>query len=82
MSKISFTKVSDKMAYANNVDIDQTVLSKTDWSGSPLFTILLILLGYFKKQLHKKQALDQKVWNKVFKILDIYRNWNSNSIKV
>ena len=40
------TKVSDKMAYANSVDPDQTVCHP---------------IKYFKKQLHKKQNLDQKI---------------------
>ena len=34
------TKVSHKMAYANNVDTDQTAPSGAVWSGSTLFAIL------------------------------------------
>ena len=41
--KISYTKVSDKMEYANSVDPNQTAPS-----GSTLYVILL----FFKKQLH------------------------------
>ena len=34
--KISYTKVSDKMAWANSTDLDQT--EEAVWSGSTLFT--------------------------------------------
>ena len=56
-SKISYAKVSDKVAYANSVDPDQTVPGVAVWSGSTLFAFLLSI---FKKQLHKKQKLGQK----------------------
>ena len=51
------TKVSDKMVYANSVDLDQTAPSGAVWSGSFLFAYAI---KYFKKQLHKKQNLGQK----------------------
>ena len=44
--KIPYTKVSDKMAYANSADPDQT---------APV----CISIKYFKKELHKKQNLVQ-----------------------
>ena len=47
--KISYTKIADKMAYANSVDPDQTAPSGAVWSGSTLFAIPLSIL---KKQLH------------------------------
>ena len=37
--KILYTKVSDKMAYANSADNDQTVSSGAVKSGSTLFAI-------------------------------------------
>ena len=37
--EISYTKVSDKMAYANSADPDQTAPEGAVWSGSSLFTI-------------------------------------------
>ena len=54
--KILNIKWSDKMAYANGVDQDQTAPSGVVWSGSTLF---VIYWKYFKKQ-HKKQNLGQK----------------------
>ena len=63
--KILYTVVSDKMAYANNVDPDQTARS----SLIRVYTVCHSTL-YFKKQLPKKQNLGQKnVWNKVLEIL-------------
>ena len=58
---ISYTKVSEKMAYANSVDPDQTAPEGAVWSGSTLFAIPL--------GMHKEQNLAKKVWNKVFEIL-------------
>ena len=37
--KISYTKVSNKMAYANSADQDQTAPEGAVWSGSTLFAI-------------------------------------------
>ena len=39
--KISYTKVSYKMAYANSAIPDQTAPEGALWSGSTLFAILL-----------------------------------------
>ena len=39
--KISYSKVSDKMANADSVDPDQTAPSAAVWSGSTLFAIPL-----------------------------------------
>ena len=52
--KILNTKVSDKMAYVNSADPDQTAPEGAVWSGSTLF---VILTKYFKKQLCRKQNL-------------------------
>ena len=60
---------------ANSADPDQLASAEANWSGSTLFA----KAGYIqvqqdkklrvKKQLHKKQKLGQKVWNKMFEIL-------------
>ena len=61
--KISYIKVSDKMAYANHADPDQTAPDQ-----GLLFAIKLSILR--NKCIQKKQNLGQKkVWNKVFRIL-------------
>ena len=39
--KISYTKVFEKMAYANSADPDQTAPEGAVWSGSTLFIIPL-----------------------------------------
>ena len=39
--KISNTKVSDNMTYANSADLDQTSPAGAVWSGSTLFAIPL-----------------------------------------
>ena len=51
--KISYTQNSDKMAYTNSVDPDQT---------ARLISVYTVCLSnkYFKKELHKKQNLSQK----------------------
>ena len=55
------------MAHAYSADPDQT--APAVWSGSTLFAIHTV----FKKQLHKKQNIGQKIMNKVLEILkDIY----------
>ena len=43
--KISNTKVSDKMTYANSADPDQAVPSGAVWSGSTMFAIPLSILS-------------------------------------
>ena len=65
--KISYTKVSDKMAYANSVDPDQTAPDGAVWSGSTLFVITLSIL---RNNYIKSQTLGKKVRNKVLKILE------------
>ena len=52
------SKVSDKMAYANSADPEQS---------DTLIAIPLSIL--FKKQMLKKHNLGQKIWNNVFEIL-------------
>ena len=42
--KISNTKVSDKMAYANRVDPDQTAPEGAVWSGSTLLAFHYVFL--------------------------------------
>ena len=42
--KISYTEVTDKMAYANNADPDQTAPKGAVWSGSTLFAISFSIL--------------------------------------
>ena len=42
--KILYTKMSDKMAYANSADPDQTAPKGAVWSGSALFAIPLLLV--------------------------------------
>ena len=39
--KISYTKIVDKMAYANSADLDQTTPEGEVWSGFTLFAIPL-----------------------------------------
>ena len=39
--KISYTKISDKMAYANSADPNMTAPEGAVWSGSTLFAILI-----------------------------------------
>ena len=52
-----FSKVSDKIAYANNVDPDQTAPS-----GSTLIRVYTVChsFKYFKKQLHESKNLAKK----------------------
>ena len=52
--KIWYTKVSDKMAYANSVDLDQTAPSGAVWSGSSLFAIPLSIFG--------NNCIKSKIW--------------------
>ena len=42
--KISYTKLSDKMAYANSADPNQTTPSGAAWSGSTIFGVPLSIL--------------------------------------
>ena len=64
--KISNTKVSDIIAYANSADPDQTAPEGAVWSGSSLFAIPLS--SWRKKCIMKKQTLGknsmiESVWN-------------------
>ena len=63
-SKILYTKVSYKMTYgyANSEDPDSF--------QSSLIRVYTVCNStkYFEKQLHKKQNLGQKIWNKAFEI--------------
>ena len=54
-----YTKVPDKMAYANSVDHDQTAPEGAVWSGSTLFAIPLSILRK-NFMYRKKQNLNQK----------------------
>ena len=56
-----FSKVSDKMAYANSVDQDQTAPSGAVWSGSTLFAIPLGVL--------RNNYIKAKIWPKKYYIL-------------
>ena len=63
-SKMSYTKLANKMAYTNSADPAQT--------RSSLIRVFTVCLSteYLKKKLHKKQNLGKKkVCNTVFKIL-------------
>ena len=63
--KIYYTKVANKMAYANNADPDQTALSGAVWSGSTLFASSLCIL---RNSCIKSKIWAKKVRNKVFEI--------------
>ena len=54
---ICHTKVSDKKAFANNVDSDQTAPEGEVWSESTLFAIPQ---KYFITKLHKKSKIKAK----------------------
>ena len=47
-----YTKVSDRMAYVNSADPDQTAPSGAVWSGCTLFAIPLSVLH---KKVHKNK---------------------------
>ena len=55
--KLLYIKSSDKMAYANSIDPDQTAPSGAVWSGSTLFAIPPSIL---RKNCIKKQTSSQK----------------------
>ena len=50
-----YTKVSDKMVYANSVDPDQTTTEGAVWSEPTMFAISLSILW------NKKQNLGPKI---------------------
>ena len=58
--------MSDKTAYTNSVDPDQTAPEGAVWSGSTLFAIQL---GILRNNCIKIKIWAIKVWNKVFEIL-------------
>ena len=60
-----FFKFSDKMAYANSVDPNQTAPSGAVWLGSTLFAIQQSIL---RNSCIKAKVFQKKVW-KVFEIL-------------
>ena len=60
------TNVSDKMAYANSSDSDQTAPEGAVWSESTLFAIPLCI---FKKHCIKSKIQAKIVWKKVSEIL-------------
>ena len=64
--KISYTKVADKMAYANNADPDQIAPTEAVKSRSTLFTVPVNIL---KTNYIKSKIVARKVWNKVSEIL-------------
>ena len=64
------------MAYANSCltklhmhTVQTTILNEQSLSDLHCICTARHFTQYCKKQLHKKQNLDQKLWNKVFKIL-------------
>ena len=58
--KITNTKVSDKMTYANSADLDQTAPEGAVWSGSTLFAIPLRILS--------NKCIKTKFWQKYYRI--------------
>ena len=44
--KISYTKITNKMGFANSADPDQTAPEGAVWSGSTLFAILVSILKH------------------------------------
>ena len=72
--KISFTNLSDKMAYANSADPDQTTPKGAVWSGSILFAIPISIL--WKKTASKAECRQKKYETKWLKFYDIYRTYS------
>ena len=65
-SKILYTKVSDKMAYPDCADPEQTAPDGAVWSGSTLFAIPL---GILRDNCIKSKIYAKKDCNKVLEIL-------------
>ena len=63
--KISYTKVANKMAYANSADPHQTV---PEGGLIRVYTVCLFN-KYFRNNFRKAKFWAKKVWNKVFEIL-------------
>ena len=73
--KILYTKISDRMAFANGVEDPH----QSD-QGLHYFAISLCILRNIYYLLHKKQNLDQKKYGiKCSKFLDIYLIWFTSS---
>ena len=70
--KISYAKVSDKIAFADSADPDQTAPWGAVWSGS---TLLAIPLNVFGNNYIEKQILSQNRI-KCLKFYDIYSMHN------
>ena len=52
--KVLYTKVSDKMAYANSADPDQSASEGAVWSGSTVFVIQLSINKFLLQKNRKK----------------------------
>ena len=63
----SYTRVSDKMAYTNSEDPDQTAPEGAVWSGSTMFEVPLSVL---RNNCIKRKLFAKNVWNKVLEILE------------
>ena len=61
--------MSDKVAYVNSADPDQTAPEGAVWSGSTVFAIPLIILWNNCTKKNNKN-LAKKVWNNLFEILE------------
>ena len=71
--KVSYIKVSDKMAYANSADPDQT-----GPSGSIL---IAIPRSIFRNKCIKSKISAKKVWNKVLKIFRTFTvSWKPENL--
>ena len=68
MSKILYTKVSDRMAYANSADLDQTAPEEAVSSDSTLFAIPLTIL---RNSCIKKQNLGQEIMKLTLILLNL-----------
>ena len=64
--QILYTKVSDKIAYANSADPDQTAPEGAVWSGSTLFAITQSILRETTAQKAKSRPKKDDIkWSKV-----------------
>ena len=67
--KILYTRISDKMAYANSADPDQTFRS----SLIKVYTVCHSTLKHSEKQMHKIQNLSKKKKKKKKKDTDVLK---------